>query len=167
MEYGISLGSNVGDRETHLREARSRLETILGGVRLECSALYESEPIDVAVQHRHLPFLNAVAIFESDLEPQRILEICQNVENRGGRRRGAEVNTPRAIDLDIIYAGEQVVDDRNLTIPHPRWAQRRFVLVPLSELRPDLVLPQVSNPVSKLLDALKENGRVSIFKRKW
>ena len=134
---GISLGSNLGDRLVHLREARSRLTEISEGRALKVSGLYETDPVDC------LPgdpaFLNAVIEVETLLTPEDVLAYCQSVEKELGRPAEREQNSPRTIDLDLIYYDDLVVESRILSLPHPRMRERGFVLLPLSEIRPDLV----------------------------
>ena len=134
---GISLGSNLGDRLAHLQIARSRLAELSEGSAFRVSGLYETDPVDC------LPgdpaFLNAVVEIETSRTPEEILQICQALEKELGRPAEREQNSPRPLDLDLLYYDELVLERPELTLPHPRMRERGFVLLPLSEIRPDLV----------------------------
>jgi 2-amino-4-hydroxy-6-hydroxymethyldihydropteridine diphosphokinase len=132
----VGLGSNLGDRERNLREAVERLRKI-GVVRL--STLRDTDPVGVADQPN---FLNAVAELSSELPARELLDRLLEIERELGRDRAKEGRWgPRTIDLDLLLYGDEVIDEPGLTLPHPRLAERRFVLEPLHELAPDLVLP--------------------------
>ena len=132
----VGLGSNLGDRERNLHEAVERLREI-GLVRV--SAFGDTDPVGVVEQPN---FLNAVAELSSDLSPRELLDRLLQIERELGRDRTKEERWgPRTIDLDLLLYGDEVVDEPGLTVPHPRLAERRFVLEPLHELAPDLVLP--------------------------
>jgi len=168
MEIGISLGSNMGDRLANLREARERISR-LPGVRLTAvSPVYETEPVGVSPAYRHLRFLNAVVVAESEIEPARLLSLFRRIEEDMGRKRGADRNEPRPIDIDIIYADSLVErDGGDLNLPHPRWAERRFVVAPLADARPDLVLPGQTMSVKDILLTLPERPAVVLFSSEW
>jgi 2-amino-4-hydroxy-6-hydroxymethyldihydropteridine diphosphokinase len=132
----VGLGSNLGDRERNLREAVERLRKI-GAVRL--STLRDTDPVGVADQPN---FLNAVAELSSELPARELLDRLLEIERELGRDRTKEERWgPRTIDLDLLLYGDEVIDEPGLTLPHPRLAERRFVLEPLHELAPELVLP--------------------------
>jgi 2-amino-4-hydroxy-6-hydroxymethyldihydropteridine diphosphokinase len=127
----IALGSNLGDRAQHIRDAlRELAET--GDIRIvACSSLRETEPVGgPAGQPR---FLNAVAELATALEPRALLARMQEIEQRHARERGI-LNGPRTLDLDLLLYKDQVVDAPNLCVPHPRMWQRAFVLEPLAEV---------------------------------
>jgi 2-amino-4-hydroxy-6-hydroxymethyldihydropteridine diphosphokinase len=145
----LSLGSNLGPREDMLRRALKALdapELIIQRV----SSVYETEPRDLPNQPW---FLNLVAEFSSALFPLQLLERIQRVESELGRRRQIRKG-PRTIDIDILLYGTLVIETPRLVIPHPRLANRRFVLEPLSELAPDLRLPVTGRTVAKMLAAV-------------
>jgi 2-amino-4-hydroxy-6-hydroxymethyldihydropteridine diphosphokinase len=132
----IGLGSNLGDRAENLRTSLERLEA-LGRVR--ASAVRETDPVGVLDQPK---FLNAVAALETELAPRELLERLLEIERDLGRDRSREGRWgPRTIDLDLLLYGAEVIDEPGLTVPHPRLAERKFVLEPLYELDPELVLP--------------------------
>lgn len=167
MEIGLSFGSNLGDRLRHLREARRRIASI-PGVRIEAeSPVYETEPVDVAPPYREAAFLNAVLIVESEMEPRMLARELHRIEAEMGRVRGPDRNSPRTIDLDMLYAGRMRLISPELTVPHPRWAERRFVVQPLADVRPDLVLPGETRAVRDVLAALPDRSAVVLFARRW
>ena len=132
----IGLGANLGDRELNLRRALERLEE-LGPVR--ASSLRETEPVGVTDQPK---FLNAAAELATDLPPRELLERLLEIERELGRDRATERRWgPRVIDLDLLLFGQEAIDEPGLMVPHPRLADRRFVLEPLCELNEDLALP--------------------------
>ena len=142
----LSLGSNIGDRERNLRDAVGLLaEPQLRAVRV--SSFYETEPLDV---HDQPWFLNAVVEAETDLFPKQLLARVQRIEQRLGRRR-LKPKGPRTIDIDILLYGGAVIDADELQVPHPRLAERRFVLEPLAELAPNLHHPVTGRSVAEML----------------
>lgn len=148
--YGIALGSNLGDRLSHLHSALGGLAR-LGSV-AAVSPVYQTAPVDCADDAP--PFLNAVVEISSSLAPEELMERLRELESHQGRPDRRPRNSPRPIDLDILYAGDQVIRTDALTLPHPRLHQRRFVLQPLADIRPRLVLPGFSGTVRGLLTSL-------------
>ena len=133
----VGLGSNLGEREENLRAALTRMERELGPLR--SSGFRETKPVGVIDQPK---FVNAVAEVRTELPPRELLELLVAIERELGRDRRKERRWgPRLIDLDLLLYGDEVIDEPGLTIPHPRLAERRFVLEPLHELAPDLMLP--------------------------
>jgi 2-amino-4-hydroxy-6-hydroxymethyldihydropteridine diphosphokinase len=143
----LSLGSNLGDREANLRQARERFHTDEMCLLRE-SSIYETEPRDVPDQPW---FLNQVVEVETSLLPRELLEKLQRIETEMGRKRGVIPKGPRLIDLDILLAGNAVVNTPDLEIPHPGLAERRFVLEPLAELSPELRHPRTGQTVREML----------------
>lgn len=153
VPVGIALGSNLGVRSAELNAGINFLRTLSVQGRLVQSQRIETTPVDCPPGS--LPFLNAVAEIEIDeetLPPRWLLDVLQDFEISRGRAAVHEVNAPRPLDLDIIYYGDLVVNEPRLIIPHPRAAARRFVLEPLSHLRPDLILPGQTKTVRQLLE---------------
>jgi 2-amino-4-hydroxy-6-hydroxymethyldihydropteridine diphosphokinase len=134
---GISLGSNLGDRLAHLREAVDRLGPVREGGHLLRSPVYETEPVDCPPGSGS--FYNAVVEIESSLAPLELLAFTQSIERELGRPEVRDRNAPRTIDLDLLYCDQLVLDEPDLVLPHPRMRQRAFVVLPLAAIRPDLV----------------------------
>jgi 2-amino-4-hydroxy-6-hydroxymethyldihydropteridine diphosphokinase len=149
----LGLGSNVGDREANLREALKRLES--EGTRVvRRSSLYETEPQELRDQPW---FLNAVVEVETDLFPLQLLACIRNIEREMGRRRVTSKG-PRNIDIDILFYGRNVIDTPDLEVPHPRIAQRRFVLEPLAEIAPSFRHPLTGKTAIEMLATLEPQG---------
>lgn len=143
----LGLGANEGDRRGNFLRALEGLAAC--GVRVRaCSSLYATAPVGGPAGQG--PYLNAVVLVTTRLAPRELLACCQELENRAGRVR-AERWGPRPLDLDILLWGERRVQEEDLVIPHPRLLERRFVLEPLLELDPDLVLPGTGLPLRGFL----------------
>ncbi len=150
----LSMGSNVGDRRATLAAALGRLEA--GGVRIvRRSSIYETEPLGLVEQPW---FLNLVIEAETELSPGALLALTHQVESALGRTREVRWG-PRTVDIDILLYGTRVISTPDLEIPHPRLPERRFVLQPLVEIRPDLVLPD-GRTARHLVDALGPGAEV-------
>ena len=167
MEIGISLGSNMGRRVAHFHAAHERLEHTDGIRIIATSPIYETEPVDVADDYAHLPFLNAVIIVESESAIETIAAQLREIEDAFGRVRGSDKNAPRPLDLDVLYADHLALDTEKLRLPHPRWNERRFVVQPLADVRPDLVLPGERRTVSEILAALPERPTAVLHGEQW
>ena len=134
----IGLGSNVGDRDRYLTDALARLDDSPGTRLLLVARRRETDPVGVLDQPR---FLNTVALVESRLSPRELLAKLLGIERALGRTRDGPRFGPRTIDLDRLLYGDQTVDEPGLTVPHPRLHERHFVLEPLAELDPGLLVP--------------------------
>lgn len=146
-EVALGLGSNLGDRAAHLRRGVEGLSAVLRITSV--SAVYRS----AAVGWEDQPdFLNAVILGSTLLGPRTLLEEALRVEAAEGRRRSFP-NAPRVLDLDIVLWGDLVLRTPDLTIPHPRWRERSFVLAPLAEVAPDMVDPETGRTVQRIWDA--------------
>jgi 2-amino-4-hydroxy-6-hydroxymethyldihydropteridine diphosphokinase len=142
----VGLGSNLGNRAGHLARALALLDEV-GSVR--ASSIRETDPVGLVDQPR---FLNAVAEVETELPARELLDRLLAIELELGRDRAGETRWgPRTIDLDLLLYGDETIDEPGLTVPHPRLAERRFVLEPLHELDPGLTLPD-GRAVKDLLD---------------
>ena len=148
----LSLGSNLGDREAHLREAVEQLKK-LGDV-TAVSSLYETEPVEFTAQPW---FLNIAVELETELMPKQLLSALLKIEQSMGRRR-LQPKGPRLIDVDILLFGNAVVSDTKLSIPHPAMHERRFVLVPLNEIAPQARHPVLRKTALELLEALPRDS---------
>lgn len=130
MRTFLSLGSNLGDRHAHLRAAVAGLPGVVA-----VSPVYETDPVGGPPQG---PYLNAVVELDSDRSPRQLLALAHELEAAAGRSR-AERFGPRTLDVDILLVGDLTVADPDLVVPHPRMWQRRFVVVPLADLAPEVV----------------------------
>ena len=167
MEFGLSFGTNLEDRIQHLRTARQGVLAVEGTRECAASPLYETDPVDVLPEYRGMKFVNAVIIIESEHSAKEWLEFINLIETAMGRVRSGDKNTPRSIDIDILYAGDQCIDSGGLTVPHPRWTSRRFVLQPLSDERGDMLFPQQAETVSQLLAALESDENIVKLEENW
>ncbi len=167
MEAALSLGANLGDRQASLTRARDLILACPGIALAAQSPIYETEPVGVPAEHRGLLFLNAVIIIETLISAPRLLKLFQQIEKRIGRAPPVVPNSPRPIDIDIIYVGGKIYRSRALRVPHSRWAERRFVVQPLADLRPNLLLPGQTATVAEILGRLPEGGRVKLFAQTW
>ena len=147
----LGLGSNVGDRRSQLESAAAALtrrDVWLSG----SSSVYETEPVGEMPDQRD--FLNACLRVQTDLDAEELLRTCKSVEHELGREPGGPRHAPRAIDVDLLLLGDLVQSSARLQLPHPEVTARRFVLVPLLELEPELALPDGT----RLSDALGALG---------
>jgi 2-amino-4-hydroxy-6-hydroxymethyldihydropteridine diphosphokinase len=154
----LSLGSNLGDRAANLELAIETLSEI--GVRvLRRSSIYETEPVDFLAQPW---FLNCVVEAETSLEPRQLIEGLQAIERKLGSKKLVP-RGPRIIDLDVLFYEAAVIHEAGMEIPHPRLAERRFVLVPLAELAPGLRHPILSKTAAELLAATQDRSAVRFW----
>ncbi|MBN2184150.1 MAG: 2-amino-4-hydroxy-6-hydroxymethyldihydropteridine diphosphokinase [Candidatus Krumholzibacteriota bacterium] len=152
----LSLGSNVGEREWNIIRGVNMLSGCGGIEAAGLSSLYESEPEGSGFSGR---FVNAVALVKTIHPPERFLDLCQRVERRAGRVHAAACRD-RTLDIDIIFFGGLVIDTERLKVPHGLYRNREFVLKPLQEAAPEMLIPPDNIPVSVLLDRLGNPERV-------
>lgn len=148
-QVAIALGSNHGDRPAHLEYGFGRLASFLSDMRR--STVRETAPYGVEPQP---PFLNAAAIGLTLLQPRDLLDTLLAIESERGRTR-PRPGLPRTLDLDLIFYDQDIIDERGLQVPHPRFRERRFVLEPLAELAPDWIDPGTGKTVGQLLEEMR------------
>jgi 2-amino-4-hydroxy-6-hydroxymethyldihydropteridine diphosphokinase len=153
----IGLGSNLGDRVGHMREAVKQLGSIIHVVKV--SRLYVAAPLGYV---RHDAFINAVLHGTTILKPMELLEALQTIEKGMGRRPGVQYG-PRPIDLDLLFYGAIQMETHVLTIPHPRITERAFVLKPLAEIAPNFMHPVLYYTVSQLLQDTDDADQVKLY----
>lgn len=167
MEVGLSLGSNMGDRLAHLKNAKAIILDSPGIVSADQSPVYETEPVDVPPEFETLNFLNAILIVKTLIPLSQLMRTFQFMEQKIGRVPNTVINAPRPMDIDIIYADGLQVREQHIVIPHPHWQERRFVVQPLCDVRPDLVIPGQTLPVADVLAGLSDPHKVILFAKKW
>jgi 2-amino-4-hydroxy-6-hydroxymethyldihydropteridine diphosphokinase len=166
MRTAVALGSNIGDRLGNLRAAR---KAILGLSNVKppilSSPIYETDPVDCEPGAKK--FLNAVVEFDYKNDPASLLKQLIQIEGGLGRRRDHKKNVSRTMDIDLLYCGDRRINNKPLQLPHPRMHLRKFVLEPLADIRPTLILPGQTKTVRELLAELEESGDVARFTDDW
>jgi 2-amino-4-hydroxy-6-hydroxymethyldihydropteridine diphosphokinase len=146
----VAFGSNLGDRHTAIREAAAKVAALFTSFRL--SRIIETAPVGDGLENDP-PYLNAVGVGESTLSPRELFAALRSIEAAAGRTRSTQ-GAPRTLDLDLILAGDQVMDEPDLQVPHPRFRERLFVLEPLAAIAPDLLDPVTGLTIQTLLNRL-------------
>ena len=159
MRTAVALGSNLGDRLANLQAARKAILD-LSNVKppVLCSAIYETDP--VGCEPDAGKFLNALLEFNYEGDPLELLKKLREIERALGRPPNHPRNISRKIDIDLLYCGDTATDAEELQLPHPRMHLRKFVLQPLADIRPDLVLPGQTKTVRELLAQIGDSGKV-------
>jgi 2-amino-4-hydroxy-6-hydroxymethyldihydropteridine diphosphokinase len=161
-EVYLSLGSNLGDRLRYLRRAIEKIGESDSVVIRKISPVYETDPVGNSDQSR---FLNLVILIKTTLKPLRLLDYLLDIEEKLGRER-KEKWGPRTIDLDILLYDELIINSDRLTLPHPRMHQRRFVLVPLAQINPNLFHPLLKKSIEELLRLCPDQSEVVLSAEK-
>jgi 2-amino-4-hydroxy-6-hydroxymethyldihydropteridine diphosphokinase len=166
MRTAIALGSNLGDRLDNLRAARQQICDLTDiQPPVLSSAIYETDPVDC--EPGAPKFLNAVIEFGYNGDPLQLLKQLKSVEDALGRPREHARNVSRKIDIDLLYIGDTKINDRELELPHPRMHLRKFVLQPLADIRPELILPRRAKTVRELLAQLNDTCNVVCVSNNW
>ncbi len=155
----LSIGSNLGERKVNLQGAVHSLADTPEVWVTSVSPIYETEPVGAPQGSRS--FLNAVILADTTLSAPTLLDRAQAIESAYGRERGAEINTPRTLDVDLIVLGDRISDTEDLTLPHPRAAERAFVLAPWYDVEPDAEIPGAG----AVADLLGKVGRSGVTRR--
>lgn len=150
----ISLGSNLGDRADNLKFGLDRLGNTTGVEINAISSVYATSPVGTGPQPE---FLNAAVRLHTDLSPMSLLHVCAEIEKASGRDPGEVRWAPRTLDIDIIFFGNARIDTPELTVPHPCYKDRLFVLLPLLELEPELTEPG-GRPLKEILEEGKKSN---------
>ena len=153
----LSLGSNIGDRESNLAQATMALSINYEITDIKSSSYYETEPLYNKTQP---DFLNSIVRFSTTLKPFDVLDIIQKVEKMLGRPTIREKNQPRIIDIDILFHGDAVIETEELSLPHPMISLRKFILIPFAEVEPDFQIPHSNLTIKDLIDHCSDNSRV-------
>lgn len=148
----IGLGSNEGDRMFNIGEALRKIHEIPGVELVAVSPLYETSPIEVTGG----TFINAVAIINTVKDPPRLMDSLLKTESEMGRTRSGLGPASRNIDIDLLLYGERTIEEKDLSLPHPRMTVRRFVMEPLADLVPDLLIPGTDRTAARTAEVLRE-----------
>jgi 2-amino-4-hydroxy-6-hydroxymethyldihydropteridine diphosphokinase len=154
----LCIGGNLGDRNSNMEEVLTFIEFNFGTI-VSSSPIVESagwQMIDVP------PFLNQIVHIQSELSNKQLIDEIHDLDDFYGRPKKGDTYLSREMDLDILLIGEEIIEEPELIVPHPRMLERRFVLLPFSLLAPDLVHPQCKQTIAQLLDACPDNNLVQV-----
>jgi 2-amino-4-hydroxy-6-hydroxymethyldihydropteridine diphosphokinase len=166
MRTAVALGSNLGDRLDNLRAARQQICDLTDMQSpVLSSAIYETDPVDC--EPGAPKFLNAVVEFGYNGDPLQLLKKLKSVEHALGRPREHARNLSRKIDIDLLYVGDTRINNGELELPHPRMHLRKFVLQPLADIRPELILPRQAKTVRELLAQLNDTCNLVRVRNHW
>ena len=156
----LSLGSNIAPRFETLQAAISSLYSLLGSDVESVSTIYETEAV---ASYSQADYLNCAIHIKTELTPEALLTSCRKIEFFNGRPVSRNKSAPRTLDIDIIFYGDRIINSDKLIVPHPRYADRRFVLEPLAEIAPDYICPDTGTSVADTLDQCTDRSRVHLF----
>ncbi len=156
MRYILGIGTNIGNRMENIEKCIDSINLTPYTDVLVCSGIYETEPVGYARQQN---FYNCAVLVESELEPHEMLGLCLGIESGFGRKRGI-ANGPRILDIDLLLAEDYKTNTKNLTVPHPKMSERRFVLQPLLDIFPDGTVNGVD--INAKLDKIEGQGIIKI-----
>nr|WP_285857110.1 2-amino-4-hydroxy-6-hydroxymethyldihydropteridine diphosphokinase [Mesobacillus subterraneus] len=156
------MGSNMGDRLDYLKKAILHLESHENITVVNTSSIYETDPVGYTNQDQ---FLNMAIQVMTSLKPFELLDVCLNIEEQLGRKREMRWG-PRTLDLDILVYNQENIETEKLTLPHPRMSERAFVILPLLEIDPNIMLPTMKEPLKSCLQSIPDKEGVRIWKRK-
>ena len=166
MRVGIALGSNIGARLANFHAARKAIVDLAGvSGPILSSSIYETEPVDCEPGAEK--FFNAVVEIAYQGDPRNLLMELKKIESLLGRPEDHPRNVSRQIDIDLLYAGDNKIENEDMHVPHPRMHLRRFVVEPLAEIRPDLLLPNQTRTVAQLVENLHDSAAVVRLKDQW
>ena len=155
----LSLGSNIGDRESNIAQAISAIEITPEVENMISASFYHTEPLYNKDQGF---FINTVIGFDTIIKPFQLLDIIKQIEFMLGRKKHRKKNMPRTIDIDILVHGESIIETEELIIPHPNLIHRKFVLIPFDEIAPDYKIPLLNSSIHELLVSCKDESSVRL-----
>ena len=155
----IGIGSNIGNKKENFLEALSRVAKLPDTKIVKESSLYESEPIGDAKEW----YVNGAIEIETKLKPDMLLKKFKNIERAMGRKKVKKRWGARIIDLDILLYDAAIIKKKNLRIPHPEMSSRKFVLLPLGEIAPQVIHPELGVTISELLIKVKDNKKIHLY----
>ncbi len=157
----VGIGSNLGDRQSHIEFATASLSDGAGAELIAVSRVFETDPVGPAPQG---PYLNACAELRTEVSPHDLLAWLLTIENRAGRERSADSRwRARTLDLDLLLYGDTRLDCDSLSLPHPRLHERAFVLEPLCDLAAEFVHPSLGVSIGELAEAVRDPAAVRVF----
>ncbi|NIV72464.1 MAG: 2-amino-4-hydroxy-6-hydroxymethyldihydropteridine diphosphokinase [Calditrichae bacterium] len=157
----MGLGSNIEPREVYLIQALLKVKYL--GLLRSIAPLYESEPYGKTDQSK---FLNTAAILETEILAEKLLKQLKKIEKSAGRKKRVRWG-PREIDIDIIFYGQEIIRNQSLSVPHPDYKNRRFVLQPLADLNADFIPPDDHRTLSALLKECPDQSELNVWKKEW